>query len=435
MNTVHDPYLRHLFDGDPIFNVYNQEATNLSVGAPGPDLLKHCAEMLNRSTQHRLEEEKKEGKYYLFQYGITAGLWECREELAKFLTRRYGNPVMREHLILTCGASHGLQLLLNTILSPNGVIFVEEVTYMIALDAFKQFPLMKIITVPMKDDVVDIDAFEKIVVEEKAKGNFFLNDQKIFWAMFYTIPIFHNPTGMTLSPDQCKRLVEIARNNSIVIACDDVYNLLHYGQGYPPRRLFFYDDPKDPNYKRGNVVSNCSFSKILSPAIRFGWLECSPRIVNVVKTSGIMCSGGGVNHYVSGIITSMLHENIEDEYLDKIIKIYTERLDALCTTLDRFLPSSCSYRRPGGGYFVWIHLPSGIDGTQFIKWCQKEYKVSAIPGARFSYSGKAKNFLRLSIGFHTKEILMSASQTLCKALSIYLRHQADSKENIAEVGS
>ncbi|XP_071634719.1 2-aminoadipate transaminase [Temnothorax longispinosus] len=430
MDIVHDPHLRHLFDGDPIFNVYNQEAVNLSVGAPGPDLLKHCAEMLNRSTRHRLEEEEKEGKYYLFQYGITAGLWECRDELAKFLSKRYSNSVMREHLILTCGASHGLQLLLNTILSPNGIIFVEEVTYMIALDAFKQFPLMLIVTVPMKDDAVDLDALEKIIIEEKTKGNFLLNNQKIFWAMFYTIPIFHNPTGMTLSPDQCKRLVEIAQNNSIVVVCDDVYNLLYYGQGPPPRRLFTYDDPKEPNYKGGNIVSNCSFSKIFSPAIRFGWIECSPRVVNIVKTSGIMCSGGGVNHYVSGVIASLLHENLENEYLDKIIKIYKERLNILCKTLDQFLPNCCSYQRPGGGYFVWIHLPSDIDATKFIEWCQREYKVSAIPGARFSYKGEAKNFLRISIGFHTKEILETATQTLCRALLTYMRHDVNCKKNI-----
>lgn len=92
------------------------------------------------------EEEEKEGKYYLFQYGITAGLWECRDELQKFLTRHYRDPVAREHLILTCGATHGLQLLLSSVLAPNGIIFVEEVTYMIALDAFKQFPMMKIVT-------------------------------------------------------------------------------------------------------------------------------------------------------------------------------------------------------------------------------------------------------------------------------------------------
>jgi len=78
---------------------------------------------------------------------FSLSIWhqECRDELAKFLSRRYGNPVMREQLILTCGASYGLQLLLNTVVSPNGVIFVEEFTYMIALDAFKQFPLMNII--------------------------------------------------------------------------------------------------------------------------------------------------------------------------------------------------------------------------------------------------------------------------------------------------
>lgn len=91
------------------------------------------------------DEENKEGKHYLYQYGITPGLWECREQLAKFLSRRYGDPVMREMLVLSCGATHGMQILLNTVVAPNGVIFVEEFTYMIALEAFRQFPLMKIV--------------------------------------------------------------------------------------------------------------------------------------------------------------------------------------------------------------------------------------------------------------------------------------------------
>jgi len=71
-----------------------------------------------------------------------------------------------------------------------------------------------------------------------------------------------------------------------------------------------------------------------------------------------------------------------------------------------------------------------VDGTEFIKWCQKEYKISAIPGVRFSYTGKKKNFLRLSIAFHTKEILQSASHTLCKALLTYIGHQIDDKNDI-----
>ena len=94
--------------------------------------------------------------YYLFQYGITAGLWECRDELEQFLTRRYEDPVFREQLVLTCGATHGLQLLLTSVVAPNGIIFVEEVTYMIALDAFKQFPLMRILT---SEDSTSINFF------------------------------------------------------------------------------------------------------------------------------------------------------------------------------------------------------------------------------------------------------------------------------------
>lgn len=422
MEAISDPYQRHLFDDDTIYNVYKNESVNLSVGAPGPDLLQNCVELMKKATDHRLKEEKDEGKYYLFQYGMTAGLWECREELSKFLSRRYGDPVKRENLILTCGASHGLTLLLNTILSPNGVIFVEEVTYMIALDSFKQFPLMKIVTVPMKDDVVDLDAFEKIVAEEKCNlnGNFLTNEQKLFWAMFYTIPTFHNPTGTTLPPESCKRLVEIARNNSLLVVCDDVYNLLHYGDGLPPRRLFFYDQPTDPEYKGGNIVSNGSFSKILSPALRFGWIECSPQLASIFRVSGILCSGGAVNHYGSGVITSILQLNLQDDYLDKLIKTYKERLAVLCNVLDQYLPQYCSYKKPEGGYFVWIHLPSGINGTDFVQWCQKEYKVSAIPGTRFSHSGKSHNFLRLSISFYRKDVLETAAIALCKALSNYV---------------
>ncbi|XP_066590408.1 2-aminoadipate transaminase-like [Prorops nasuta] len=428
MEVVKDPFLRHLFNSDPIFNVYNSNVTNMSVGAPGPDLLKYCVDMMRASTLHRMEEEEKEGKYFLFQYGITPGLWECREELAKFLSKRYGDPVKRENLVLSCGATHGLQIFLTSLVAPNGIIFVEEATYMIALDVFKQFPLMKIITIPMKDDLVNLDAFDKILSKtaEETMKDIFLNDQKIFWGMFYTIPVYHNPTGMTLPPASCKLLVELSRKYKIAVFCDDVYNLLHYCEGYPPHRLLYYDNSEDPNYI-GSVVSNGSFSKILSPAIRLGWIESSSRVINILKASGTLCSGGAVNHYVSGIITSLLHLEMEDKYLDTLISVYKERLNALCDSLNRYLPDCCSYRKPNGGYFVWIHLPEGIDGTAFISWCQEVYKVSAIPGNRFSHKGQLSNRLRLSYSFHSKETLQKASKILCTALLEFIKNKEKKK--------
>ncbi|XP_011298708.1 uncharacterized protein YER152C-like [Fopius arisanus] len=422
-NKVDDPHFRHLFDGNTSFNVYKKDVINLSVGAPGPDLLKNCGKILLKATEHRATEEEKEGMHYLYQYGITAGLWECREQLSEFLTRRYGDiPVKRENLVLTCGATHGLQLILTTILSPNGVIFVEEVTYMIALDAFRQFPLIRIVTVPMKDKTVDIEAFEKIVVEEKRRNDYYLNDQKIFWGMFYTIPTYHNPTGMVLPENKCRKLIEIARRHSVVIACDDVYNLLHYNEGSPPRRLLAYDSPDDEEYKGGNVISNGSFSKILSPAIRLGWIEGPPRVIKILRLSGILLSGGAVNHYVSGVITSLLELKYADEYLDLLKKTYAERLAAVCEILNRYLPRCCSYDKPEGGYFIWITLPPDCDAAEFMKWCNEKYRVTAIPGVRFSNTGEAKNFLRLSIAFHPTETLRNATQKLCEGILEYVRN-------------
>lgn len=196
---------------------------------------------------------------------------------------------------------------------------------------------------------------------------------------------------------------------------------------------------------------------------------------------GIMKSGGAVNHYVSGVIASLLHLRMEDEYIDLLIKTYgvsetniiviffntmiirfintdagfmfKERMGAVCEVLDRFLPNCCSYRKPDGGYFVWIHLPSGIlfnqilwnfsqmytcnefystiiivlgcDGEKFIGWCQKELGVTALPGARFSNTGESKNCLRLSIAFHRPETLRTAVEIMCKGLLRYIRNNVN----------
>lgn len=94
--------------------------------------------------------------------------------------------------------------------------------------------------------------------------------------------MFGKTNGCTFISDICQRLVKMARENSFAVVCDDVYNLLHYQAEYPPHRLFNYDNPKDLDYHGGNVISNGSFSKILSPAMRVGWLECGPRVAKIL---------------------------------------------------------------------------------------------------------------------------------------------------------
>lgn len=123
--------------------------------------------------------------------------------------------------------------------------------------------------------------------------------------------------------EKCKSLVEVVRKLDMVVVCDDVYNLLYYGNDEnPPARLFSYDDPRDENYKGGNIISNGSFSKILAPGFRVGWLEAPQRIVTKLKQSGILQSGGSVNNVMFGIVQSLIELGKMEKHLDWYNQIY-----------------------------------------------------------------------------------------------------------------
>ncbi|XP_063231477.1 2-aminoadipate transaminase isoform X2 [Bacillus rossius redtenbacheri] len=410
----------HLFDHKGVLNVYNKEVVNLSAGAPGPDLLKKCIAIFSQATAHRLKEQENA---YLFQYGPMAGLWDYRAQLAEFLTARYGETVNRQDLVLTCGASHGLMLIMNTFLPSNAVIFVDEVTYMIALEVFRQFPDMTVVPVPMTEEGVDTQALERIARELRSNKQRHLSDEKLFWAMYYTMPVFHNPTGLTFSTGCCQSLVEAARRLDLLVVCDDVYNLLCYGDEVrPPRRLLAYDWGSE-GFQGGHVVSNGTFSKIMGPGVRVGWLEAPPRLASVLCGSGILKSGGAVNQYVSGIFASILELGLEEQHLNFLVKTYKERMSRVCDVLDEGLPPGCSFVRPRGGYFVWVRLPEGVDSADVASWCERHRKVAAIPGRRFSVAGGFRNYLRLSISFHDTAVLEQATNRLCSGIRDYISHE------------
>jgi len=227
----------------------------------------------------------------------------------------------------------------------SGVIFVDEVTYMIALSAMSQFTTMKVVTVPLTKDGVDIETLRKLTAEHKFKSK-----TKMFWGMYYTIPVFHNPTGLLYSEETCKHLIKLSRENDFLITCDDVYNLLSYSCDAPPKRLFAYDNRNDENYM-GHVISNGSFSKILSPGVRVGWMECPSRCVKLFDESGIMRSGGAVNNYTSGVVASLIELGLARKHLEMCRDKYKGRMEVACKLLRENLPKSCDFLEPKGGFF------------------------------------------------------------------------------------
>lgn len=139
--------------------------------------------------------ESEENSSYLFTYGPTDGTQIFRTNLAEFLTAGYQETVYSSDLCLTAGATNGLHLILSTLVDLDGYVFLDEVTYMIALEAISEFSSLKIIPVKLNDDGVDLVDLEEKLKEKQFKSN----PKKIFWGIYYTIPTYHNPTGILFS--------------------------------------------------------------------------------------------------------------------------------------------------------------------------------------------------------------------------------------------
>lgn len=203
--------------------------------------------------------------------------------------------------------------------------------------------------------------------------------------------------------------------------CDDVYNILNFGEKPLHSRLMAYDVRTDPEYA-GNVISNGSFSKIIGPGVRLGWLEVPPRLKPQLDMSGIIRSGGCFNNYTAGIVASLFELQLAQSHIERLYKAYKERMLATIEVLKSELPEGCSFSAPSGGYFIWISLPIQLDASKFLEYSLEKAKISFIPGPRFAVEdSKGKHLFRLSIAFHVKEKLEAGVRRLCLALKEFVK--------------
>ncbi|XP_060574846.1 2-aminoadipate transaminase-like [Ruditapes philippinarum] len=393
-------------------NREGQSFVPLSMGAPGPETLRGCSQMLAQSTQLLLADAKEE--QFTFQYGPCKGDPGFCEELAKFLTEQYGDTVNSEDLMVTAGATQGLHLIASVMFDKDTPVFMEDPSYFIAVKILTDDFGMNIVPIPTGDDGIDL-----VVLEEQLKKYRPASTEKCktpFWSMVYTIPVFNNPKGYSMSPEKCKALVALGRKYDVLLFAEDVYNLLHYsGEPHPPPRLLSYDNRSDEDFQ-GNVLSNCTFSKILAPGLRLGWIEAPPRIMKYIETSKVAWSGGSFNHYTSKVVATALKKGFLTSHVQLLRKDYTERMKVACEVLSQKLPESVKYIKPEGGFFIWLELPAHVDAMELLQLAVDKYKINFIYGASTSPTGSCKNCARLSISFCNKSQIQDGVTKFCDAL-------------------
>lgn len=391
--------------------------TNLTIGAPGNSILSSLPPLFLSASSHRLTCNLGS----LFQYGPEVGIRQYRVELAKFLSRRYEDKVLEDELLLTCGATNGLHLVTSCLVKQGGTVFVEDPTYFIALSLLSGDMGLKVVPIKMSDDGIDIEHLKEMVSKEAAKN---VDKTGRFWGMIYTIPTFHNPTGITFSSAVGRSVIQIARQSGLLVFCDDVYNMLAYKQLEFSRLKML--DSKDEG--QGCVISNGTFSKILAPGVRLGWLEAPGHLVKKLVDSGVLLSGGSQNNYVSGIVTSLLELELVDQQVDMCIKVYRERMDSAVEVLERDLPHGWKVRHPHGGYFLWVVGNQGkLD--RFCEWLEQEKGVVVLLGSKaspYTYMGEEErinmgNCFRISIAYYHVNTLVDSCKTLCEALKEFFQ--------------
>jgi 2-aminoadipate transaminase len=327
------------------------------------------------------------------QYGAEQGDGFLRSGLARYLEQAYGFPVGPSELFITNGASQGLDLICTLFTRPGDTIFVEEPSYFLALRIFADHHL-NVVPLPMDADGLVIEALEEQLKTTRP-------------VLLYTIPTFQNPSGYTLSEARRARLAQLSREHSFTIVADEVYHLLNF-TARPPRPLAGYID-------QGNILSLGSFSKILAPGLRLGWIQAAPQHTQAFAACGLLDSGGGLNPFTSGIVRGLLETDELQEHIQHLCAVYSQRVAAMDAALRSELPEA-AYLTPRGGYFFWVRLPGGRDAQEFLQHAER-YKVSFRPGVRFSSQAGLHDYARLCFAFYEAGQLAEGIGRLKQALA------------------
>lgn len=317
------------------------------------------------------------------QYGAEWGDGYHRIALGEYLTNAYGTPVDPEQLFSTNGNSQALEMLCTVLTKPGDVVIVEEPTYFLAFQMFRDHGL-EIRGVPIDQDGLVVEALSEAVAAVRNEG------KQVAFA--YTIPAFQNPTGVTMSAQRRLQLVAAAKADDVLIIADEVYHLLHFASGtMPPAMSAYVDD--------GPILSIGTFSKILAPGMRLGWIHGSTQRLAALADSGLILSGGGLNPVTSSLATAMMRMGWLDEYVEWLRATLARRSSTMIAALRHHMPDWVQYDVPAGGYFVWLRLSPGTDGAA-MRALAKQHGVDVRHGAQFSPAGALGNHLRLSYAFY-----------------------------------
>ncbi|MGO8948114.1 MAG: PLP-dependent aminotransferase family protein [Ktedonobacterales bacterium] len=330
-------------------------------------------------------------------YGPIQGEIALREQISRLLLER-GIAASPDTLLIISGAQQGIDVALRALAQPGEVILVEEPVYpgIIELALARG---QRVVTVPMDQNGVMLEALEEACLVHRPR-------------LLYTVPTFHNPTGLSLASDRRASLLAIARTHDLLILEDDVYGMLSYEEPAPL--------PLKQLDRSGQVIYITSFSKSLAPGLRLGALVAAPDRLPILAAAKQSCDLV-TSPLLQRVLATYLRLGHLEAHLQRVRTLYRERRDSLLRALDHYLPG-CSYTQPKGGLSVWVSLPEHIDEADYCREAI-ERGVGIARGEAFFVQPQPRGYLRLSFGSHAPDQIEYGMRLLGETLSEHQRRR------------
>lgn len=374
----------------------NRKVLSLAGGLPGPEVFPK--EDLARIASRVVEELGDSA----LQYSPTLGVMPFREAVADFVRSKGVKVLSDDRVAVTTGSQEAIYLLAMTLINPKDAIIVESPTYLAALNVFRYYGA-EFVSVPLDENGMKTELLEDKIKEAKSKG---LNVKLV-----YTVATCHNPTGVIMPDDRRKELLEVASKYDLLVIEDDPYS------------FFVFDEvpftPLKTLDSEGRVIYLGTFSKILAPGLRLGYMVADRQITRMVELAKQMVDlhSSTLSQYIA---LYALKEGVVEKTIQKARVVYREKRDIMVESLEKYMPEGSHWFKPRGGLFAFIYLPDGVDTSDMLPMAI-ERGVAYVPGRSFFSDGSGVNAMRINFSYLPPDKLREGIRLIAETAKDYMK--------------
>ncbi|UQZ83875.1 2-aminoadipate transaminase [Paenibacillus konkukensis] len=334
-----------------------------------------------------------EGKQVL-QYGLTEGFTPLREDIAKHLERK-NIRVGIDEMLLTTGSQQAIDLLTRVYIDPGDIILVERPTYLAAIQIFQS----------RKANIISVDCDDEGMILSDLEAKIKRHNPK----MIYVIPTFSNPSGKVWSLERRQGTLELCKRSNVLILEDDPYGELRFGGGEAMPSLFSLDE-----HPGGCVVYTSTFSKIVAPALRTGWIIGDPQLIVHMTRAKQAADLHSSSMDQQALHQLFLHFDLYG-HIDLVRREYEGRMRQMVELLKQQDWPDTRWIEPKGGMFIWLEMPERINTEELLKLAVQE-GVAFVPGVSFFATEPQYNTMRLNFTHTDSQQMIEGIERLNRAI-------------------